>query len=108
MLQTVLATHAPTSGLAQYPRAVSSDCQSSARLRPWDRGFICGMRRANAPRKVIQKDVKKSDGTHPTLRAVDAVLANEKRDPEYVGEDSRAGGRPRAISPAQAKPRGIR
>ena len=44
------------------------------------------MRRANAPRKVIQKSVKKSGGTQPTLRAVDAVLANEKSNPDYTGD----------------------
>ena len=74
-----------------------------ARLSTWDRAFICGMRRAKAPRSVIRKAVKKTDGTHPTLRAVDAVLANERNDPDYNGENSRAGGRPRALSAAEAK-----
>jgi len=61
------------------------------------------MRRANAPRSVIRKTVKKTGGTHPTVRAVDAVLANEKSDPDYRDENSRAGGRPRALTKAEAK-----
>ena len=61
------------------------------------------MRRANAPRSVIRDTMEKTDGTHQTLQAVDAVLANEKSDPDHRGENSRAGGRPRALTKAEAK-----
>ena len=84
---------------------VATIVKPPARLRPSDFAFICGMRLANFHRMVIQKSEQKTNDKHPTLLAVDAVLAKEKRNSEYIGEDPRAGGKPRAILSAQAKQR---
>ena len=42
--------------------------------------------------------MRKQDGTPPSLRAVDDVLAKHEADPEWRGEDSVAGGRPQELS----------
>ncbi len=76
---------------------------TGARLDAFARGQIWGMRKAGAERKTIRKETKKKDGTRPTLRSVDAVLAKKKADPKWRGEDSSAGGRPRALTTAQSK-----
>ena len=48
-------------------------------------------------------NIKKEDGTHPCLRAVAAVLTKHAAEPKWEGEDSKAGGRPRALTVRQAK-----
>ena len=68
-----------------------------ARLDAFARGAICALRAAGAKRDDIAKKVRKKDGKRPSLRAVDAVLAKHKEDPSWRGDDSRAGGRPRAL-----------
>ncbi len=87
--------------LAQTTRAMGK--ATFSRLDAFARGQICGMRAAGTARRSIRKTVKKTDGTSPTLRAVDGVLAMKKADPEWRGEPSRAGGRPRALTKAQTK-----
>ncbi len=47
--------------------------------------------------------VEKKDGTNPTLKSVDEVLAKKADNPEWRGEDSSAGGRPRSLTRQQAK-----
>ena len=47
--------------------------------------------------------MRKKDGTKPTLRAVDGVLAKKKRQPQWQGDDSSAGGRPRSLTLSQAQ-----
>ena len=74
-----------------------------ARLDAFARGQIWGMREAGVGRAEIRKKAKKTDGTRPTLRTVDAVLAKKASDPAWRGEDSSAGGRPRALTAAQSK-----
>ncbi len=86
--------------LAQTTRAMG---KATFSLDAFARGQICGMRAAGTARRSIRKTVKKTDGTSPTLRAVDGVLAMKKADPEWRGEPSRAGGRPRALTKAQTK-----
>ena len=49
-----------------------------SRLDAFARGQICGMRAAGTARRSTRKTVKKTDGTSPTLRAVDGVLAMKK------------------------------
>ena len=74
-----------------------------ARLDPFTRGQIFGLRQAETKRTVIARKVKKKDGTHPSLKAVDAVLAKRKANPKWHGEDSSAGGRPRSLTTEQAE-----
>ena len=74
-----------------------------ARLDPFTRGQIFGLRQAETKRTVIARKVKKKDGTHPSLKAVDAVLAKRRANPKWHGEDSSAGGRPRSLTTEQAE-----
>jgi hypothetical protein len=55
-----------------------------ARLDAFTRGKIVGMRAAGAVRKEIVKKTRKKDGTKPSLRAVDAVLAKTSTDPDLA------------------------
>ena len=71
---------------------------SHARLTPAARNRIIGMRMAGAPREEMRDKARKTDGSKPSLRAVDEVIAHYEEDPEWDGEDSCAGGRPRTIS----------
>jgi len=76
---------------------------STARFDAFARGEIVGMRRAGASREEIRKAITKKDGSTPSLRAVAGVLAKQAEEPEWRGEDSAAGGRPRHLTPAQEK-----
>ena len=58
---------------------------------------------AGMERQGICKLVRKKDGTPVGCRAVDRVIAHKKQYPDWRGGDSRAGGRPPAISDAQKK-----
>ena len=71
---------------------------SMARLDAFAHGAICALRARGVKREDIARAVRKKDGKHPHLRAVDAVLAKHRADPEWRGDDSRAGGRPRALT----------
>ncbi len=51
----------------------------------------------------IQKTVNKKDGNRPHIRAIDAVLAKKREAPDCRGQDSQAGGRPRALTDAQQR-----
>ena len=84
--------------LASMPRKTSF-----ARLDAFTRGQIVGLRQEGATRASIVKRVKKLDGTRPSIRAVDAVLAKKAASPAWHGEDSSAGGRPRTLTTVQAK-----
>ena len=75
--------------------------KSTARLDAFARGAICALRAAGAKREDIARTVRKKDGKRPHLRAVDAVLARHRADPDWRGEDSRAGGRPRLLTQEQ-------
>ena len=74
-----------------------------ARLDPLARGQIWGMHLAHVPREDIQKQVRKKDGTPPSLHAIDEVIASKNAQPDWRGQDSSAGGRPSARLPKQKK-----
>ena len=76
---------------------------TSARLDAFARGAICALADEGVERAEIQKKVNKKDGTRPHIRAIDAVLAKKREDPEWRGQDSQAGGRPRALTDAQQR-----
>ena len=83
--------------------AAAHTLMTFSRLDAFARGQIHGLRQAGKPRSVITKLVKKRDGTHPTMRAVDAVLRKKRDHPQWRGDDSRGGGRPRALTENQVK-----
>ena len=85
------------------PPAMPRNKPSYSRLSPFARGQICAFRKAGWKREQICKTIKKRDGTHPCLRAVAAVLTKHAAEPKWEGEDSKAGGRPRALTVRQAK-----
>ena len=76
---------------------------SFARLAPAVRNRIIGMKMAGAVRGDMRDKCRKTDGTKPSLRAVDVVLANFEEDPEWDGRDSSAGGRPRLLTSKEEK-----
>ena len=75
---------------------------TTARLDVFARGTVCGMRAAGATREEIAATVVKKDGSRPSLRAVDAVLAKKRAQPQWQGEGSAAGGRPPALSRSES------
>ena len=83
--------------------AVLAAMASMARLDPFTRGTIVGLRAAGVTRDDIVQRVKKKDGKRPTLRAVDSVLARHREEPAWRGEDSRAGGRPSLLTAKERK-----
>ena len=78
---------------------------SFARLSPLAKGRIIGMREQGAKREVIQKLVKKKDGTAASLRTIDSVLERFNQDPLWDGTEQREAGyfqpakRLRALAP---------
>ena len=76
---------------------------SYARLTPAMRNRITGMQLAGAARNDMRDKVRKTDGTPPTLKSVDQILAQFAEDPEWDGENSSAGGRPRLLTAEQEK-----
>ncbi len=72
-----------------------------ARLDSFARGMSIGASLAGMPRKDIRTLVTKTDQSKPTLRAIDGVLATYRADPSWRGQDSKAGGRPPALTAAE-------
>ena len=75
---------------------------SYARLDVWSRGVIWGMHMAGASREQICDSVWKKDGTPPTVRAVDDVIARKREQPEWRGEEIHSG-RPKTLTDANQK-----
>ena len=76
---------------------------TSARLDAFARGAVWALAASGFDRLDIPKQVSKTDGTNPTTRAVDAVLAKKRANLGWRGHDSQAGGRPRALTKDQRK-----
>ena len=74
-----------------------------SRVDVWTRGVIWGMHLGGLQRERMQDYVSKKDGSQVTLSAIDGVIAKVKANPEWKGEDSSAGGRPRTLSDDQLK-----
>ena len=67
---------------------------TTARFNAFTRGKIVGKAEDGAPRERIRATVFKKDGAKASLKAIDKVLEHARADPEWQGEDSKAGGRP--------------
>ena len=76
--------------------------QSYARLDAFTRGVIWGLALVSTPRDKICELVTKKDGTAPTKRAVDDVIAKKRDKPEWHGEDAH-GGRRKTLTEDQQK-----
>ena len=71
-----------------------------SRMDVWARGMIWGMSLMGASRDQICEAVLKRDGTAPTVRAVDDVIARKRAEPEWRGEEVHSG-RPKVLTAAQ-------
>ena len=76
---------------------------SFARLTAAMRNRIFGMKLADAPREEMREKVRKTDGSKPSLRSIQNLLAKFEEVPDWDGCDSQAGGRPRLLTAAQEK-----
>lgn len=65
--------------------------------------ILLGPRSPPFPPRMGSLDVKKSDGSKGSRRAVDAVLAKKRRDPSWRGEDAERDGRPPVLSKVDHK-----
>jgi hypothetical protein len=95
-----MPAHGVKKAIRKKPSAMRS---TSARLSPAARNRIIGMSMVGASRPEMCANVRKTDGHPPTVRAVTAVVAHFKEDPEWDGSDSSSGGRPRNITPSEEK-----
>ena len=82
------------------PKRKFAASTSFARLDAWARGAIWGMSLAGAPVEHICHSVTKTDGKAPSMRAVEAVIARKKADPEWRGRETHSG-RPHVLTSAQ-------
>ena len=60
---------------------------SAARFNRFSRGRTVGQAEAGVVRERIRTSVLKTDGTAASLRAIDAVFAQARADPEWEGAD---------------------
>ena len=60
---------------------------SAARFNRFSRGRTVGQAEAGVVRERIRTSVLKTDGTAASLRAIDAVFAKARADPEWAGAD---------------------
>lgn len=77
--------------------------KSHARLDAFNRGMVWGMHLVHVPRTDIQEHVKKKDGSTPSLGAIDQIIIHKSAKPEWMGEESIAGGRPPGLSDKEKK-----
>ena len=56
---------------------------------------------AGASHDDVREKVRKTDGSRGGLRAIGQIVANARNDPDYQGENSSAGGRPRELLPEE-------
>ena len=76
--------------------------RSYFRLDAFARGMIWALYSlAGWQRKDIQKNVEKSDGAQPSLKAVDDTLAKKRKCPEWRGDDEEKSGRPEMLTKTQ-------
>ena len=83
------------------PKRKRDGANTFARLDAFSRGMIWGLRLAKCTREEICKHVTKKDGTAPSARAVDFVIAHKTAHPEWRGQDTQVGGRPEALAEKQ-------
>ena len=73
------------------PKRKRDDGATYSRMDVWARGVIWGMSLMGASREQICECALKKDGTQPTARAIDDVLARKKAEPEWRGEEVSVG-----------------
>ena len=70
---------------------------SQSQLDAFARGVIVGMAAAGARSAVIARAVKKSDGTHPSKRAVNWTVQKAKAHRTWCGTRKPGSGRPATL-----------
>ena len=73
-------------------------CQLKPRLFQLGRSPGWCVATAGAQRQDIREKVRKTDGKRANIRAIDAIIAHARDDPDYDGHNSGAGGRPRELT----------
>ena len=71
---------------------------SFSRFSSFARGKIVGKAEEGVTEERIRDTVRKKDGTRGSVRGIRAVVAKARADPAWDGQDSRAGGRPCALT----------
>jgi len=84
------------------PKRRKNDC-SYARFDAWARSEICTLRSEGYEREEIRQQVCKTDGKPGSLKAIDGVLEKKRKCPDWRGENSSAGGRPRELTTSEVK-----
>ena len=74
-----------------------------ARLDTWARAEICTLRSEGVLVSKIAARARKKDGSLPTPRSVEKVISKTRKQLEWRGEDSSAGGRPTLLTAAERK-----
>ena len=82
------------------PKRSRDDVATYSRMDVWTRGVIWGMSLMGASREQFCESVLKRDGTAPTVRVVDDVIAKKKAEPEWRGEEVHSG-RPKILTASQ-------
>ena len=70
---------------------------SWARMNVWSKGMVWGMHLVGTSRNEIRKLVAKTDGSTPSMKAIDDVLAKKRADKTWEGEADHPG-RPQELS----------
>ena len=109
VLPTVTGSMAPKlarriwKGSASVNKKPSAITKSYARMDAWARGMIWALHLVETPRERIVELVDKTDGSNPTVHAVDEVIGKKKADDSWRGEDAEKSGRPPALTTEESK-----
>ena len=99
----ILAPFVECTSLLRSMERRRPDAPSYARMDTFARGMIWGMCIAGCTRDQILDCAVKTDGTQPSVRAVDDVIAKKRDEQKWRGEDKPHSGRPKALSDEQIK-----
>ena len=76
----------------------SNMVKTFARFSTFARGRIVGKAEEGAKEADIRRTVKKTDGRRGSLRAIRTIIQHARKNPDYEGANSSAGGRPRKLT----------
>ena len=79
-----------------------------ARLDVGSRAMIWALSLVGIERSRIRDLVDKTDGTPPTIKAIDLTLAKKRKYPDWRGTDEEKPGQPDKLTAAQKKQVGVR
>ena len=74
---------------------------TTSRFDAWARAQIVALAGEGVPYKDIIQKVRKKDGTKTNRKTIGDIVRRSANDPDWRGEDSSAGGRPRILTKTQ-------